>query len=151
MKKCFVSIVIVIFFTGIPAGDCSADESAHLDEITVETELSCVGDTCNTSNDDGLNITEAPSSTYLSEEETYSVVSTENQARDFKDSPCSTDSPCSSLPAECLFCKFNYTCIYGQTLNVSCVTASRCKVRIIKYMVIHLISPHLCSRGRENF
>lgn len=34
---------------------------------------------------------------------------------------CSSEKPCYELKAPCLDCKFNYSCVYGAKLNVSCV------------------------------
>ena len=33
---------------------------------------------------------------------------------------CPVDMACNSLPVECLNCKFNFTCVYGEIVNVSC-------------------------------
>lgn len=39
---------------------------------------------------------------------------------------------CKQLPAECLKCKFNYSCIYGQQAKVNCTVepSINCEVRI---------------------
>ena len=33
---------------------------------------------------------------------------------------CPSDMSCSALPADCVQCDFNCTCVYGQRLNVTC-------------------------------
>lgn len=30
------------------------------------------------------------------------------------------NTPCSSLPAHCISCRFNYSCVYGEELSVTC-------------------------------
>lgn len=41
---------------------------------------------------------------------------------------CPVDAKCHELPAKCLVCKFNYTCVYGELLNVTCKAIPKCEV-----------------------
>ena len=42
---------------------------------------------------------------------------------------CPFDIPCSSLDADCIVCDFNYTCVYGNIVNVTCKAIhSKCEV-----------------------
>ena len=44
---------------------------------------------------------------------------------------CRAETECDKLPVDCIVCSFNYSCVYGRPLNVSCQVASDidCKVR----------------------
>ena len=49
------------------------------------------------------------------------------QAKDEnREKPCPTSLECSELPAHCLSCTFNETCVYGRPYNVTCTTTTDC-------------------------
>lgn len=59
----------------------------------------------------------------------HNSISVEKELWDTPNPLCSNDLPCSLLPAECITCNFNYTCVYGKPLNVTCRAIHKCQVR----------------------
>ncbi|XP_075536181.1 TM2 domain-containing protein 3 almondex isoform X3 [Dermacentor variabilis] len=47
--------------------------------------------------------------------------------RDAGHESCPSDAPCNRLNAECLTCKFNYSCVYGEEVAVMCQPKSGIK------------------------
>lgn len=127
IRKPLACVLAPFIFIAIPMGYSLEDEVSAVDEL-----ISCEEATCITRNSDTENNTDVHTSRLLSEDGFYNFASTEKQTKDFEDLRCSSNLPCSSLPAECILCKFNYTCVYGQALNVTCNATSRCKVLFIR-------------------
>lgn len=51
---------------------------------------------------------------------------------------CPIDMECHLLPADCITCKFNFTCIYGNLVNVSCEAIPKCDVWITQASLNHI-------------
>lgn len=63
--------------------------------------------------------------------EIYKIVTTSNgNATVFMDtdtSNCPTDSDCNALNFPCIICTYNYSCIYGKEVNITCDASVSCK------------------------
>lgn len=109
----------------------TAENLKHIEELN-NTAENCQQDYCERSHDENSTasnevsdsnsltktISELTTSTFIDSEELWE---TSNQN-------CPADEECHKLPVECLLCKFNLTCVYGETLNVSCQALSKCEV-----------------------
>jgi hypothetical protein len=91
------------------------NESNHTDESCIEG-FSCVS---NGTQQIELLGTNSPQNS----------ISIEKELWDTQNPLCSNDLTCSSLPAECITCNFNYTCVYGKPLNVTCRAIHKCQVQ----------------------
>ena len=63
---------------------------------------------------------------------------------------CPVGMECHLLPADCILCKFNFTCVYGNSVNVSCQAISKCEVGINK-IKLNVILAEEGNYGRRNY
>lgn len=61
-----------------------------------------------------------PSSSYAAENESDITLASTLESKTALPELCDMKIPCEKLSADCIDCKFNYLCIYGETITVEC-------------------------------
>lgn len=101
------------------------------DEFGDENVKNQTDDTCmQTSSCETTNREE--NSTEFAAGTSVNILSRNDEFTDLWDTPthvCPVDKKCHELPADCLVCTFNLTCVYGEFLNVSCHAVPKCEVK----------------------
>lgn len=104
----------------------SANDVTNFTKINQTDAESCHEESCGTISKE-LNITEV-------EDHFTNAVSNNGVSKKEKNTHleianlCPVDAKCHELPANCLVCKFNFTCVYGELLNVTCKSIPKCEV-----------------------
>lgn len=123
-------ILLCSFILSLLFSSLKADESLNNVGIANSTEDLCQQKYCESRSDENsttnnevdlntmLRTSDFTTSTHINTEELWQTSNLN----------CPTNLECNQLPADCIHCKFNFTCIYGETLNVSCQALSKCEV-----------------------
>jgi hypothetical protein len=96
-----------------------------------QTEEACLQESCETIPKED-NVTDVGLANNFLHEQTIEILNERVIPWHISNSICPIDRECHSLPADCIICKFNFTCIYGNLVNVSCQAIPKCDVCITK-------------------
>lgn len=114
--------VVLLFYFIFIWNDAASNEIESFSEKSNSSEENCQDGTCK----------EIPDVNYTIENTNLDISSSEDSpifayAEETFHSSCPENLSCEELPAECITCQFDFSCVYGQTLNVTCKAKSTVK------------------------
>lgn len=116
-------LCLIVCFIPIPIK--TADDFVNLSAIN-QTEEACLQESCETMTKE--NTTDVDSGNAYPYEQTIEISSEKEISWETSNALCPTRMACHLLPVDCMICKFNFTCVYGGFVNVTCQAIPKCEV-----------------------
>ncbi|KAI9564334.1 hypothetical protein GHT06_008072 [Daphnia sinensis] len=133
----------------IPIPIKAADEFLN-SSATNQTEEACLQESCEAMTKG--NITDVDSGNIYPYEQTIEISSEKEISHENTNSLCPVGISCHLLPVDCMICKFNFTCVYGGLVNVTCQAIPQCegpkvfeKVMKCQYCYQTSMEDHSCN------
>lgn len=140
-------LYLIVCFILIPIQ--AADEFLNSSAIN-QTEGACLQESCEAMTKG--NITDIDSGNIYPYERTIEISSEKEMSWETSNSLCPVGMACHLLPVDCMICKFNFTCVYGGLVNVTCQAIPQCegpkvfeKVMKCQYCYQTLPEDHSCN------